>query len=247
MRESNGKSVMNRETVVVHQRLAGAIQQFSYDLSLTFTPTYVVVRNVSYGNGAGVAGILHSIRTPWIKSKDDILLTFTDDVDVPYQSNPQSHFEIQHPGSIMNGQMTFYISALTNGVGANTATGDIAFTLEFCKEQKERDIADVIITQMTQLTATLVRHQAQSVSVFMPPGDKGGITYSDAQNLAVPNLPHDSKERGLLAREQRGGLDLPDRRNAHDQVDPIPDVHRELESPDLDEIRTGQQDGLKQI
>jgi len=228
---------MNRETVVVHQRLAGAIQQFSYDLSLAFTPDYVVVRNVSYGNGAGVAGILHSIRTPWVESKDDILLTFTDDVDVPYQSNPQSHFKINHPGSIMNGQMTFYVSALTNGIVANTATGDIAFTLEFCKEQKERDIADVIITQMTQLTTTLVRHQAQSVSVFMPPGDKGGITYSEAQNLAVPHLP-DSKKRGEFARELRGGLDLPDRRNTHDQVDPIPDVHRELESPDLDEIRT---------
>ena len=165
---------MNRETVVVHRSLAGPIQQFSYDLSLTFTPDYVVVRNVSYGAGAGVAGVLHSIRTPWVESKDDILLTFTDDVDVPYQSNPQSHFKIQHPGSIMNGQMTFYVNALTNGIDANTATGAISFTLEFCKRQEERNIADVIISQMTQLTATLVRHQADAVSVFMPPGDKGG-------------------------------------------------------------------------
>ena len=214
---------MNRETIVVHQSLAGAIQQFSYDLSLNFTPEYVIVRNVSYGAGAGVAGVMHCIRTPWIESKDDILLTFTDDVDVPYQANPQSHYKIQHPGSIMNGQLTFYVNALTNTINANTATGVISFTLEFCKRQEERNIADVIITQMTQLTATLVRHQADAVSVFMPPGDKGGIRYREA----------DSKE-------MRGGLDLQDRRNTHDQVDPIPNVHRDVESEDLDSIRTGQ-------
>jgi len=141
--------IVNRQTIVVHHSLAGAIQEFSKNLFIDFTPSSVILREVSYGEGAGGTD-LHGIFAPW---SNGVVGTFVDDTNAGFVSNPGTSFKINNPGMFMNGDTTFRVRRLNNSTGASTATGKLSLTLEFIYEVYPQPTS--IVNEMKELVFTL--------------------------------------------------------------------------------------------
>lgn len=138
-------SVVNRETIIVHHNLAGALQDFSKSLFLDFTPSSVILRAITYGEGAGATD-LHGVFAPW---SNNTIATFIDDTNNGFVSNPGTSFKINNPGMLMNGDITFRVRRLNNTTSASTATGKLALTLEFIQEVEPEP--KPVVADMSQL------------------------------------------------------------------------------------------------
>ena len=145
--------IVNRQTIVVHHSLAGAIQDFSKNLFIDFTPSSVILREVSYGEGAGGTD-LHGVFAPW---SNGVIGTFVDDTNNGFTSNPGTSFKINNPGMFMNGDIMFRVRRLNNSTSASTATGKISLTLEFIYEVYPEPSS--LVNEMKELIFTLKNTQ----------------------------------------------------------------------------------------
>lgn len=162
--------ILNRQTIIVHHSLAGALQQFSKNLFIDFTPSSVILREISYGEGAGATD-LHGVFAPW---SNNTIGTFIDDTNNGFVSNPGTSFKINNPGMLMNGDITFRVRRLNNSTAASTATGKLSLTLEFIYEVQPDPFP--LVNEMKELITTLTQTKTDDVYPFDPIQEPQGFT-----------------------------------------------------------------------
>jgi len=217
--------IVNRQTVIIHKDLAGPLQEFYKEINLDFEPTTLIVRQLTFYKGTATSG-LHGIIVPFTNAKDGIITSFND-----YNAlitNPNSHFIINHPSMLFNGDVLFKIRKLTDGLVASTATGTISIELEFIREEYQEP--KPVVADMTQLINFLKSEKAsQSIYPFYPIGMRGG------EERKTP--PVEGKLKDLEALEEQPtpetepfefvDVKITDSRNPYDQGEPpIPDIYK---------------------
>ena len=146
--------ILERQTIVIHRSING-IQSWSEPLNLNFKPDEVVVREVA-SHGTGTVAT-YAIVVPWIDSRDGILVIATNDPDVPYISNPMTHYRLKESGNMMNGDTTFNIKHVSDVIGANVTSAIVVVTLEFLRHDPHRSFDDVVVTSMERMTQMMVK------------------------------------------------------------------------------------------
>ena len=214
--------IINKQTAVIHQALAGAIQSFTTSLDLDFDPTSVIVREVSYGNG-GNTNDLHSVSVNWVNAKDGIIATFLDDTS--FVSNPSSSFKVQE-GLVNNGDITIELRRLTNTLIASTAIGELSVVLEFVREEYHE--TKPVVADMSDLITFLKQEKtAQSIYPFAQVG--GEIETKNETTTPSVGITGATGATGVSIEQQPMDFEnmvVTDTRNAYDQGEPpIPDIY----------------------
>ncbi len=244
--------VVEKQTVIIHRNLAGPAQSFSLPLDLTFTPDQVIVRNISYSDGAGAG--LHAVITPWIRSKEEILGIF-DDTASASTSSPQTSYRIMDSATILNGDVTFQIRDVTTTLNASLATGNLALTLEFQKVEPRRSMDDVVIASVERMVKVMAERGC--IYPFCLPGNQrqlGGRNGPFSQliqqiqekiNFWTHQLPRQQENRpqirerirklheeldALLRQERQegngAGAGVESQQDIDANTEPIPDLNR---------------------
>jgi len=146
-------SIIERQTITIHKSTNG-IQGWYEDLGLNFKPDTVVIRQVTCTSSNSVATM--AVTVPWIDSRDNILITWVSDLDVPSVSNPMVHYRLKDSGNLMNGQTHFGLNVVTNTLDENNVICQLSITLEFQMHEKQRNIDDVIISSTNAMVKTMI-------------------------------------------------------------------------------------------
>jgi len=192
-------SITQRAIEVLHTNIVGGQENYSFNLHLDFTPTHVIVRSINYERSqAPVTTKLHQISAPWTNHHP--IGVFLDDGS--YISNPHSIIPLgEAGGALINGQITIIINRIVTDVLAPTAVGVLSLTLEFYREEEEKE--DALLSNMSEL-----------INVLKTP-----------KNDIYPFNPLPSQYGGYHSCMCGGASFTGDTRNALDQINPIPDVN----------------------
>jgi len=161
------RKIVERQTSIIYKDLNVSSSWYeSFDLN--FRPDMCILKEITYSGNIVDTKAVHGIKVPFIISKDNLLGTFS---GVQSTFNSSSMFNINYGVDIMNGDVNFTVVDLADIIETNTADGDIAITLEFCKYEEE--------------------HKGGSIFPHQSPSDKVHSTkMTDAETL----LPKPTKE-----------------------------------------------------
>ena len=205
------ETVIERQTVVVHQDLAGPLQEWTGNFNLLFHPDEIIVRNVLC-IGSSVAPVnVHGIFVDFTNATNDIILTFHNAIEAPYVSNPHTHYRVKDTSDILNGSVTFRVRSLNGNIGASVCTDTISFTLEFVKYEKRRDPSKELEKISKQLggfyelfsTANVHATTVEPVDTFTGVPQTLSISQPEAKQVLTEAQKAALKKVGISVEEQK--------------------------------------------